>query len=425
MSSWCSLTVDGFSVYGSPSYIDDVMLSVFQERDRRVRPAPSNRGDEDDYFHYEYAISAQAMRERLDTLGFTAERARTDYTVGHAEYVEMVEAEDFLSEAQRENMRRNTYDYWCAAIGRLVPQGFQRWDKDKWSHDPDAEMIAQDGEWGLGAHFSDIRLLQRGVLDALASAAEVVLDYSALVSSGYYAEDERVCAESKLRWAEDQPAYGPIVLLTEGKSDTRILSAALEALVPHLADLFSFLDFDELRLEGGVGALAKTVRAFAGARVSGRMVAVFDNDTAGAEAHASLGNFPLPANIRTIMLPPSSVGSNYPTTGPQGLAYMDVNSMACSIELYLGRDALSDEAGNLRPVRWMGWNRKMERYQGEVEGKAQVEQRFFDILANCASPSDARTAFPDLAAVVDAITAVFTHWRQMPRPGRRRNEPYY
>ena len=125
------------------------------------------------------------------------------------------------------------------------------------------------------------------------------------------------------------------------------------------------------------------------------------------------------------MLPPSSVGSNYPTTGPQGVAYMDVNGMACSIELYLGRDALSDEAGNLRPVRWTGWNRKMERYQGEVEGKAQVEQRFFDILASCASPSDARAAFPDLAAVVDAITAVFTHWREMPRSGRRRNEPYY
>jgi hypothetical protein len=425
MSSWCTLDVDGFSVWGSPSYIDDIMLSIFQERDRRVRPDPRNRGDEDDQFHYEYAISAQAMRERLDTLGFTAERARADYACGHAEQVEMVEAEEFLSGTDLERLRRKTYEYWCAAIGRLVPQGFHAWDRDNWGHDPDAEMIAQNGELGLGAHFSDVRLLLRGVLDALPDAREVVLDYSALVGSGYYTEDELVCTEARRRWAEDQPAYGPIVLLTEGRSDTRILSAALEAMAPHLADLFSFLDFDELRLEGGVGALAKTVRAFTGARVSGRMVAIFDNDTAGAETHASLGNLNLPANIRTIMLPPSSVGSNYPTTGPQGVAYMDVNGMACSIELYLGRDALSDEAGNLRPVRWTGWNRKMERYQGEVEGKAQVEQRFFNILASCASPSDARAAFPDLAAVVDAITAVFTHWREMPRPGRRRNEPYY
>jgi hypothetical protein len=127
----------------------------------------------------------------------------------------------------------------------------------------------------------------------------------------------------------------------------------------------------------------------------------------------------------TIMLPPSSLGSNYPTTGPQGVACMDVNGMACSIELYLGREALSDAAGNLRPVRWTGWDSKMGQYQGEVEGKALVQQRFFDILETRASPSEARVAFPDLAAVVDAITGVFTRWRETPRPGRRRNEPYY
>jgi hypothetical protein len=425
MSSWCDLSVDGFSVHGSQSYIDDVMLSVFQERDRRVRPDPGNRDDEDEYFHHEYAISAQAMRERLDTLGFTAERARADYTVGHAEQMEMAGAWEFLSESDLEKLRRKTYEYWCSAIGRLVPQGFHTWDRNKWSHDPDAETIAQNGEFGLGAHFSDIRLLLRGVLEALPDAAEVVLDYSALVSSGYYAEDERICAEARLRWAEDQLAYGPIVLLTEGRSDTRILSEALEAMAPHLADLFGFLDFEELKLEGGAGALAKTVRAFAGARVSGRMVAIFDNDTAGAAAYVSLGNFQLPANIRTIMLPPSSVGANYRTTGPQGVACMDVNGMACSIELYLGRDALSDEAGDLRPVRWTGWDSKMGRYQGEVEGKALVQNRFFDILTTCASPVEARAAFPDLAAVVDSMTSVFRHWREMPRPGRRRNEPYY
>jgi hypothetical protein len=265
MSSWCDLTVDGFSVHGSSSYVDDVMLSVFHERDRRVRPDPDNRDGEEMYFHYEYAISAPAMRERLNTLGFTAERAEADYSRGHAEQVEMLEAEEFLSETDRQTRRRQTYEYWCAAIKRLAPIGFHRAEVKKWSHDPDAEMIAQYGEYGLLGHFSDVRLLLRGVLDALPDAAEVVLDYSALVSSGYYAEDELVCTEARLRWVEDHPAYGPIVLLTEGRSDTRILSGALETMAPHL---FGFLDFEELKLEGGCGALAKTVRAFIGARVS-------------------------------------------------------------------------------------------------------------------------------------------------------------
>jgi len=135
MSSWCVLSVDGFSIHGSQSYIDDVILSLFQERDRRVRPNPDNREGEQEYFYYEYAISAQAMRERLDTLGFTAERARADYARGHAEQVEIADAEELLLEANREGLRRRTYDYWRAAIGRLVPHGFHTWDWGKWSHD--------------------------------------------------------------------------------------------------------------------------------------------------------------------------------------------------------------------------------------------------------------------------------------------------
>jgi hypothetical protein len=420
MGSWCELTVDGFSVSGSKSYVDDIILSVFHERDRRVGPDPSNQEGEENNLRYEYATSAQAMRERLDTLGFTAKRARTDYAQGHAEYLEMVSDWDWQPQSEREQLRGKTYDYWCAAIRRLVPQGFQTWDEDKFSHDPDAALIAQHGEYGLGAHFSDLRLLLRGVLDALPEAREVALDYTHLVDGGYYAADERVCADARLRWAEDQPAYGPIVLLTEGRSDTRVLSAAIEAMAPHLADLFGFLDFEGLKLQGGADTLAKTVRAFVGARVSTRVVAIFDNDTAGAAAMASLADVRLPPNIRAIALPSSGVGSRYPTEGPQGVSPMDVNGMACSIELYLGQDAVSDGLGGLRPVRWTGWNPKMGRYQGEIEGKPQVEERFIATFSRCASPAEARSAFPDLARVVDKIAGVFADAHDTFKPVKRR-----
>lgn len=421
MSSWCDLSVDDFSVGGSRSYIADVMLSVFHERDRRVRPDPHPRDAEEIVPRYQYATSAQAMRERLDTMGFTAERARADYARGLAEHVAMAQEWDWLSRSERRQLRQRTYEYWCAAIGRLVPQGFQSSEENKWSQGPDAALMAQHGEYGLSAYFSDLRLLLRGVLDAFPEAREVVLDYTALVGAGCYVADALVCAEARLRWAKDQPSYGPIVLLTEGGSSTRILLAAIEAMAPHLADLFGFLDFAGLQLKGGADALAETVRAFVGARVSTRIVAIFNNDTTGASARASLADIQLPPNIRTILLPPSVAGSNYPTTGPRGVSRMDVNGMACSIELYLGHDALSDGAGGLRPVRWTGWNSRMRRYQGAVEGKAQVEERFFAILAQCASPAEARFAFPDLAAVVDKIAGVFADLRDAPKPARRRD----
>lgn len=284
-------------------------------------------------------------------------------------------------------------------------------------------MISQNGEFGLGAYFSDIRLLLRGVLDALPEAKEAVLDYSALVGGGYYDENEPVCANARLRWTEIHPAYSPIVLLTEGRSDTRVLSAALEAMAPHLADIFSFLDFDGLKIEGSADTLAKTMRAFVGARVSTRMVAVFDNDTAGAAALASLADIAFPPNLRAILLPPSSVASDYPTTGPQGLLRMDVNGLACSIELYLGKNALTDETGELRPVRWTGYNTKIGRYQGAVEGKPIIEEHFFAALARSASPEEARSTFPDLAAVIDKLALVFAEPGVVSKQTKPSDEP--
>jgi HEPN/Toprim N-terminal domain 1 len=76
VGSWCDLAVDGFSVHGSKSYVDDETLSLFHERDRRVRPDPDDQDGEEIHLLYEYAISAQNMRERLDALGFTAKLAR-------------------------------------------------------------------------------------------------------------------------------------------------------------------------------------------------------------------------------------------------------------------------------------------------------------------------------------------------------------
>ena len=163
----------------------------------------------------------------------------------------MVEAEEFLSGTDLERLRRKTYEYWCAAIGRLVPQGFHAWDRDNWGHDPDAEMIAQNGELGLGAHFSDVRLLLRGVLDALPDAREVVLDYSALVGSGYYAENELVCTEARRRWAEDQPAYGPIVLAWLGFQDGEVPDEALGR--PNADTIGEYIEVLGRTLDGLIG----------------------------------------------------------------------------------------------------------------------------------------------------------------------------
>jgi hypothetical protein len=120
------------------------------------------------------------------------------------------------------------------------------------------------------AFFSDLRLIIRAVLNAWPAAGDVVLDYTLLVAGGYYRADEPICANARVRWAKDLPSFGPIVLLTEGRSDKRVLSVALEVMAPHLTDLFSFLDYEGVSLEGSADALAKSLRAFIAAGVTTR-----------------------------------------------------------------------------------------------------------------------------------------------------------
>jgi hypothetical protein len=55
---------------------------------------------------------------------------------------------------------------------------------------------------------------------------------------------------------------------------------------------------------------------------------------------------------------------------------MDVNGVAGSIELYLGRDALTSNQNQLPPVQWTGFDSGIRQYQGEVLEKDRIYERF-------------------------------------------------
>jgi hypothetical protein len=171
-----------------------------------------------------------------------------------------------------------------------------------------------------------------------------------------------------------------ILVLTEGRSDTKILQATLEALYPHLCEFLSFLDHNSFSVPGGAGNLLNLLRGFAGASVSNRVLALFDNDTAGSVQFAKARATVLPKNFRVLQLPYLSVAERYPTLGPTGLLEMNINASACSIELYLGRPALTEQSGKLTPVQWTGYERSLSRYQGELVDKCAVQERYLDAL---------------------------------------------
>ena len=199
-----------------------------------------------------------------------------------------------------------------------------------------------------------------------------------------------------------------ILILTEGKSDTRILSAAILRMYPEYSDLFHFIDFEEFSISGGASMLTKMVKTFAGVKMDQPILALFDNDAAGlAEKHQLDRIGPLPPNIKTMVLPDVELAENYPTIGPEGNRCMNVNGSASSIELFLGKEALTDRNGEFHPIRWTGWNKQIERYQGSLEHKDDITTRFIDQLSVSGKPTKLRKKFPELDQLLNCIFRAF------------------
>src|SRR6185369_10421603 len=97
---------------------------------------------------------------------------------------------------------------------------------------------------------------------------------------GYFEAADPIVGDARAAAAAEARAVEKILVLTEGSSDTRILRETLDVLFPHVKEFLSFLDYDQFAVAGGAGNLLNLLRGFAGAGVSNRVLALFDNDAA-------------------------------------------------------------------------------------------------------------------------------------------------
>jgi hypothetical protein len=231
---------------------------------------------------------------------------------------------------------------------------------------------------------SDWRFMFRAFLERLPSQLGVIQDVTELIEDGSYALADPICRSAQESLTQDYPRNEKIIVLTEGSTDAAILKASLDLLYPELADYYSFMDFGSSRAPGGAAALAQTVKAFVGSGIVNRVVALFDNDTAGREALGTLSRIALPSNIRAMTYPSIPLAKEYPSLGPGGLVSLDINGLACSIELFLGRDVLAAKEG-LTPAQWTGYNKSLREYQGEILGKDELQRRFWAKAKTCRS----------------------------------------
>ena len=359
-----------------------------------VREVTGARRDEElpEEMRYLYATADQ-VRRRLHLQGYTPANVRELWEREHPRHVERM----------RRLEREFNYPHFSEQIPELEGLTFETWIAEQ---QPERQSNQN--------HFSGV--LAINLIDPIASLAlhidvhkpDVVwIDLTDLYHDDF---DPALTVRQNLDRVDEEfdtvEVTGNTLVLTEGVSDARILEAAIGAMYPEFTDMFDFVDFDEFKVEGSVSALARLVKALAGVRMQQRIVALFDNDAAGREAKATLDNVRLPPSIRTMLLPDVALARDYPTLGPEGLRVMDVNGSACSIEMFLGKEALNDNDGKLRPLRWTGWNPRAQRYQGEFDAKSDMQSAFLRLMKT-GDPDQLRARFADMDMLLHAIFEAF------------------
>ena len=413
MSSYAELCLGSLTLAASRNEIDPYLIWLFRETDKRSWKA--NRESRhllakyimDDYIDefdeqnpfegLEYSCSVDVAKDRLDLKGFTYPMAVARFGSGlHRniqELVERREMEETLSISsintmeQLEFLRTLTIESWLSSLQRIYAEDLTEEKLSTLTPDdpqlPILRFMLKDHEGLFGFQEPNFMLFLRLALEMAGAEEQLIYDLTPLLSSGYIEmSDDHVTLAENVQYSDLHLAQKTIVL-TEGESDRRVLERSLSLLYPHLSGYFHFFQFTQNKVGGGAGELAGLVRAFAAAGVRHRIIAIFDNDTAGNTALSNLDLVSLPTNIVVRTYPRVVLAEDYPTLGPTGLAHMDVNGLAGSLELYMGSDVLADTEGVLSPVQWLGFDQKLRTYQGAVLNKDAIHKRFDKKLELC------------------------------------------
>ena len=234
-------------------------------------------------------------------------------------------------------------------------------------------------EYALGIPIGDLRFAFRILLECFDNQDSVELDVSDLIGGGWYEYEDDLVERSRQILTESYHYDSKIIILTEGSSDKFILEKSLAILYPEYLPYYTFMDFGISNASGGASALVSVVKAFLGAGIQNRIIALFDNDTASRVAMKGLASLQLPDNMRVMTYPRYEYLESFPTVGPSGNHNLDVNQLAGSIELYLCRQAL-EISNDISPVQWKGFDQSLSCYQGEVLNKNAIQKQFYDIV---------------------------------------------
>ncbi|WP_030324130.1 HEPN/Toprim-associated domain-containing protein [Streptomyces sp. NRRL B-3229] len=403
--------------------------ALFTEDDRRVTydSGPDGEGGT----RFVYLTTVASLRERLQVQGFTAAQSRSDLALAlrlwssrkqgienpDAGSVELAEGEEDLPGACRQWAWRSSPLDWSSPVPSAHEVEREMCNRLSRSFDDLTmeELLAYENDpldvlsWYMNPR-SFLRLLLEHAADP---AAEASLDLSPL--TGCCTEMPTVlpvAAEARADQLAELALNAPLLVLTEGPTDARLLAQGMEVTHPHLKGFVNFFDYASASPEGGVSALARTVSAFVAAGVANRFIAIADNDTEGHAGLHKIKGRSLPDRCRVLHYPSLPLLESYPTIGPTSElpVLANVNERAGSLEMYLGRDVLEADGGGLMPVQWRSHNEKLRRYHGSLsdDDKRLVQERFVEKARACkAGHGTGNEDWSGVRAIIETIIGAF------------------
>ncbi len=377
MGEYVSLKIGAYDYLSCKNSFGDLLL-FFTEDDLTI---DVEMLDGEEYKTYCFSTTVEKAKKCLDCLGHTLSRAKEDFECDKADKIEIAQYGNETS-YEIELRKHFNFENWLTAARKFAwllsndkydekTYSYPLVEKERTQNQTISERIILEslpfGEGFFGLNYSNIDVwsIFRAILDVFDSETQIKLDYSNLVYGGWCNE----IPEPELY------SVSQTIILTEGKYDTEVISSSIKILYPYLAKFYSFINFSDYKVQGSTNFLTHYFKVFIASGIQNRVIALYDNDSAGLSELVDLEKMVLPNNFRVMHLPDLELANDYPTLGPNGKENMNINGKACSIELFLGQDVLI-ENGEFTPIQWKGFIEKVQSYQGEIMRKGYVQEKF-------------------------------------------------
>jgi HEPN superfamily Toprim-like protein len=346
----------------------------------------NNPEEENELAAHEAAFARPLRRvlPRLQLLGHTLDSAR-------AEYQELLDSTmEMIDDAPEEEASLLTFEEFCSLACRyplstlasdyidfdtperaVVAQGRLANDQDDIGRLPWAG--GSDSYWSEASYLSDRlcilsapAMLQVFSTNPANAEVEVIWEFGPLVHAGWASQEDFQPGATRTQ---------AILVATEGASDARIVSRALEILRPDVADFFRFIDVEERHHFWGTGNLVKFAEGLLRIDIQNQVLFLLDNDAEGVDAYRKLQLLNLSSNMRSMLLPDMEEFRNFPARGPEGVSACDINGRAAAIECYLDLNLSGYPPAQ---VVWSNYKKEIDAWQGALEHKESYMRHFLE-----------------------------------------------